>query len=136
MTPLPFLDTNILLRHLLQDDAGQSPRATAYIHRIAAGTQRVRIAETVIFEAVFTLQRGYHIPKGDIAAVLLPLIEIPGMVLPGKTRFRNAFAYYVTLNISFGDAYHAALMKSLNLNEVVSFDREFNRVPGITRLEP
>ena len=68
MTPLPFLDTNIILRHLLQDVPSQSPQASAYIQRIAAGTQRVRIADTVIFETVFTLQRGYRVPKGDIAA--------------------------------------------------------------------
>ncbi len=136
MPSLPFLDTNILLRHLLQDKADQSPRASAYVRRIAAGTQRVRIAETVIFEAVFTLQRSYHVPKADIAAALLPLIALPGMVLPGKGRFRVAFDYYLNLNISFGDAYHAALMKSLKLTEVVTFDHEYNRVPGITRVEP
>jgi len=109
----PFLDTNILLRHLLQDVPDQSSRASAYIQRIEQGAQRVRIAETVIFETVFTLQRTYHVPRGDIATALLALIELPGMVLVGKRRFRVAFDYYVNLNIAFGDAYHAALMRSL-----------------------
>ena len=96
----------------------------------------MRLADTVIFEAVFTLQRSYHIPKSDIAAALLPLIELPGMVLAGKRRFRAAFDYYVNLNISFGDAYHAALMQNLKLTEIVSFDRELERIPNITHLEP
>jgi uncharacterized protein len=136
MTPLPFLDTNIILRHLLQDVPSQSPQATAFMQRIAAGTQRVRTADTVIFETVFTLQRSYRVPKADIAAALLPLIELRGIVLPGKRRFRLAFDHFVTLNISFGDAYHVALMRSLKLSEVVTFDRDYNRVPGISRIEP
>jgi predicted nucleic acid-binding protein len=133
---LSFLDTNVLLRHLLQDVPGQSGRASAYILKIERGIHKVRLTDTVIFETVFTLQRSYHIPKAAIAAALLPLIELPGLVLIGKRRFRVAFDYYVTLKVSFGDAYHAAVMQSLELTEIVSFDQELERIPGIFRLEP
>lgn len=133
---VPFLDTNILLRHLLQDVADQSARSTAYLQRIERGELRVHTADTVIFETVFTLQRTYKVAKADIAAILLPLIELPGIIVPHKRRFRTAFDLYVTLNLPFADAYHAALMKSLKLTEIVTFDREFNRVPGISRQEP
>src|SRR5690242_13589065 len=133
---VPFLDTNILLRHLLQDVADQSARSTAYLQRIERGELRVRTADTVIFETVFTLQRTYKVAKVDIAAALLALIELPGIVLPNKRRFRTAFDLYVDVNLPFADAYHAALMKSLELTEIVTFDQEFNRVPGISRQEP
>jgi predicted nucleic acid-binding protein len=43
---------------------------------------------------------------------------------------------YAELNISFVDAYHAALMKRLGLTDIVTFDRQFDRVPGVSRLEP
>jgi predicted nucleic acid-binding protein len=133
---LPFLDTNILLRHLLQDLPDQSPRCTAYLQQVERGELRVRTADTVVFETVFTLQRSYRKPKAIIAASLLPIIELPGIVLPGKRRFRAVFAYYVGLNISFADAYHAALMHSLHLTEIVTFDREFDRISSLARLEP
>lgn len=133
---LPFLDTNILLGHLLQDLPDQSPRCTAYLQGVERGEVQVRTADTVIFEAVFTLQRTYKVPKATIASALLPLIDLPGIVLPNKRRFRVAFDLYVNLNLPFADAYHAALMRSLKLTEIVTFDREFNRIPGITRQEP
>ena len=133
---IAFLDTNILLRHLLQDHAEQSPRATAYLARIESGDIRVRIAETVIFETVFTLQRQCGQPKSAIRDILVPLIELPGIVLPGKRRMREVFDMYVDLNISFVDAYHAALMKRLGLRDIVTFDRQFNRVRGVRRVEP
>jgi predicted nucleic acid-binding protein len=133
---LSFLDTNILLRHLLQDVPEQSSRCTAYLDRVERGELKVRTADTVVFEVVFTLQRTYKKPKAAIAAALLPIIELPGIVLPNKRRIRRAFDVYVQLNIAFADAYHAALMESLKLTDIVTFDHEFDRIPGISRLEP
>lgn len=79
-----FLDTNILLRHLLQDHPDQFPRSTAYLERIEAGEVQARISNTVIFETVFTLQRTNRRPKEKIRDSLLPLLELPGIILPGK----------------------------------------------------
>ncbi len=61
---------------------------------------------------------------------------MPGIVLPGKRRFRHVFDLYVRLNIAFADAYHVVLMDQLGLEEIVTFDREFDRVPRIKRVEP
>jgi predicted nucleic acid-binding protein len=133
---LPFLDTNVFLRHLLQDEPNQSPRATAYFTRIERGEIQVRTSDIVISEIVFTLQKLYRQPKADIRDHLLPLIELPGIILPGKRRFRRIFDIYVNLNLSFADAYHAVLLDQLKLQELVSFDRGFDRVPGIKRIEP
>jgi predicted nucleic acid-binding protein len=135
--PAPaFLDTNILLRHLLQDVPHQSPRATALIRRIEAGEVRVLLTETVVFETVFSLQRTYKRMPQAIREALLPLLELPGVSLPRKGRFRQAFTRYVDQNLPFADAYHAALMSDLGLREIYSFDEDFDRISGITRLEP
>jgi predicted nucleic acid-binding protein len=86
---LPLLDTNVFLRHLLADHPIQSPRATAYLARIEQGELRVRTTEIVVFETVFNLQRLYKQPKATIRDALLPLIELPGIVLPSKRRLRE-----------------------------------------------
>lgn len=133
---LPFLDTNVFLRHLLGDHPDHSPRASAYISRIERGELSAHTADTVIFEVVFTLERGYKQPKALIRTVLLALLDLPGIVLPAKDRLRQTFDLYVNLNISFADAYHAVLMQERGLDEIVSFDPHFNRVPGLKRTEP
>lgn len=81
-------------------------------------------------------QRHYGVPKTDIRDNLLPILELPGIVLPGKRRFRDAFDLYVDLNLPFADAYHVALMRQLGLKEIVTYDKEFDRVPGLTRIDP
>lgn len=132
---LPFLDTNMLLRHLRQDDPEQSPKATAVLARIEQGDLVVRTADTVIFETVFSLQRGYQQPRSLIAAALLPLISLPGIVLPGKRSYRDIFHLYENSPLGFTDCYHVVLMQRHGSSEIFSFDRHFDRVIGITRRE-
>lgn len=131
-----FLDSNVILRHLLGDHQEQSPRATAYLQRVENREVQVHTAETVIFEVVFTLQRHCRLPKSTIRDAVLPLIELPGVILAGKRRIRRAFDIYVDLNVSFADAYHAVLMQQLKLDTIITFDKEFDRIAAIQRLEP
>jgi predicted nucleic acid-binding protein len=136
MSTLPFIETNIFLRHPREDHADFSPRATALLGRIEQGALKVRTADTVIFETVFTLERTYKQSKEAIRDAFLPLIELPGIELPGKKRFRKVFTYYIEKNISFADAYHAVLIESLRLRQIISFDRDFNRIATVQRVEP
>ena len=132
---IPFLDTNILLRHLRQDDPILSARATAIITRIEQGDLTVRTADTVIFETVFVLQRHYRVPPTQIAQAVLPLIELPGVILPGKRAFRQVFQLWLTTPLEFADCYHLVQMRRHRLTEIFSFDRGFDRIPGIIRRE-
>jgi uncharacterized protein len=131
---LLFLDTNIFLRHLLQDEPVQSPKASAFLKRIEEGEVKVRTTDTVIFETVFTLQKVYRRTKAAIRETLLPLLELSGIVLPQKRRYRKVFSLYVDSNLPFADAYHAVLMEQLNLTEIVSFDTDFDKFKGITKI--
>ena len=133
--PMPFLDTNILLRHLLGDVPEQSARAHVLLKRVEGGL-RVRVTESIVFEAVFTLQRTYKKSRQEISDNLLPILELPGISFPGKAIIREAFRLFLETPLSIVDAYHAALMADLGLTEIYSFDPHFDRVPGITRLEP
>lgn len=130
-----FLDTNILLRHLRADDPALSPKATGILRAIEEGAFRARTSDLVVFEAVYTLHRSYRVPKDKIAENLLPLLQLPGILLPKKRRYHKVFAIYVEYNIAFADAFHAVLMEELRITRILSFDHEFDRLPGIKRLE-
>lgn len=137
MASLPFLDTNIFVRHLTQDNATLSPRATAFIRRIEAGEVTVRTTDTVIFETVFTLQSFYRIARPQIRAGLEPLLKLPSIRLQGKRRYGRTFELYVSFpSLSFADCYHVAFMESQGLTDFISFDKGLSRVSTITRKEP
>jgi predicted nucleic acid-binding protein len=125
----------VFLRHLRQDDPVRSPKATALLARIEQGDMVVRTSDTVIFETVFSLQRGYQQPRSLIADAVLPLLELPGIVLPGKRAYRAVFALYQTSSLGLADCYHVVLMRRLGLREILSLDTDFDRIPGIVRRE-
>jgi predicted nucleic acid-binding protein len=137
MASIPFVDTNIFLRHFRQDHPDHSPRATAFLERIEAGALRARTADTVVFETVFTLERTYRQSRTHIRQILLPLLLLPSMMLPNKRRMRHTFDLYLAYPaLSFADCYHVALMEGLRLTDMVSFDQKFRQVPTIVRKEP
>jgi predicted nucleic acid-binding protein len=103
---------------------------------VRKGEIQLRISDIVVFEVVFTLERRYRHEKARIQQAVLPLIELPGIMLSGKARYPTVFEIYVGRNISFADAYHAVVMQESDVEEVVSFDRDFDRVDGIRRIEP
>jgi predicted nucleic acid-binding protein len=133
---LPFIDSNILLCHLHGEHPEHSPRATALLARIERGELEAQLSDMVVFETVFTLERSYKIPKGEIRDALLALLALPGIVLPGKRRYIRIFDLYVDGSLPFGDAYIAAEMERFGATELYSFDRQFDRIPGVSRLEP
>jgi predicted nucleic acid-binding protein len=131
-----FLDTNILLRHLLQDIPSQSARSSAYLSRIERGELRVHISDFVVFETVFLLERTYEQPRDKVRDVVLGFLHLPGVLLSGKRRFGRVFDLYVGLKISFAEAYHVVLMEQLKTTQIVSYDRDFDKVGHLTRIEP
>jgi|SRR5215204_4924253 len=134
--PYPFLDTNILIRHFTNDHPQHSPRATAYLKQIEAGTIQVRLSEIVLFETVYTLERTYKISKAAIRQALLALLAMPALIMPSKRRYRDMLDLYVSGNIPFADAYIAIQMRQSGSSDIISFDADFDKLPGITRQEP
>jgi predicted nucleic acid-binding protein len=88
---IAFLDSSILLHHLLDDVPEQSARCSDLLQRIEDGELTVRTSDSVIIETVVTLERGYEIPKHAIAEALQPLIALPGIKLPDKRRYHAVF---------------------------------------------
>ena len=131
-----FVDTNIFLRHFLDDNPDQTPRATAYLQRIERGEVRAVTSETVVFETVFVVDRRQGLRPSAIRDLVGPIVALPGLHVPDKHRLLRALDTFATFNIPFADAQHAVVMESMGLSEIVSFDHHFDRIPGITRIEP
>lgn len=130
-----FLDTNIILRFILQDHPIYSKKAAAIFEKIDQESVRVQLSWLVIFEAVFVLQNFHKLPKVTIVQKLLPILLSKNIIFENKALLKSTFDYYVDKNVSLADAYHATLMHKKNIKEIYSFDRDFDKFPQITRLE-
>ena len=70
------LDTNVLLRYVVQDDARQSPLATDLIETALSDDEPGWIASIVLCELVWVLEGPYDYARGMIVATLQRLFEI------------------------------------------------------------
>lgn len=137
MSPTVFLDTNVLVRFLVQDIPHHAVRASALVDRVAAGEINIRFPDTVVFETIYILQRVYSISKLDIVDALTKVIEHPGVILDHKESVLSALEFWShTGGLSFADCYHLALAANLGFTEIYSFDKAMGRYPGVTRVEP
>lgn len=136
--PEYFIDTNIFLRHLTNDNPVQSPACFALIQDIEQGKIQAWTSDLVILEVIFVLSSKtlYNVGRAKIRDLLLPLINLPGIKLTNKRMYRRAFELYTTLSIDFTDAYNAALMESHKNAEIISYDKDFDRIPTVKRHEP
>ncbi len=133
-----FLDTNIFIRHLTNDDPERSPACFALIQAIEQGRQTAWTSELEVAEVVFVLasNRTYHLSRETIRDLLLPLINLPGLKLAHKRLYRRVFDLYTRLPIDYTDAYNAALLEQRKQRELYSYDTDFDHIAGIQRLEP
>ncbi len=135
---VPFLDTNILLRHILNDDPHKSAACFALIQAIERGETTVWTSELAIVEVVFVLEskRTYNRPREAIRDVLLPLLGLPGIKLTHKRLYPRVFDLYTRFPIDFIDCYHVALMEQRDDRTLFSYDTDFDKISGVTRHEP
>ncbi len=77
------------------------------------------------------------LPRAVIRDGVLPIVLLPGMVLSGKQIYRRVFNWYAEhRRLSFADCYHAALVERQGLPAIISFDRDYDRLTEIRRIEP
>ena len=83
------IDTNVLLRYLLSDDALQSKKAS----RLIKGSWRVLVSDAVLVETVWTLAgRKYQLKNKEIVKTILHLFHEPSIV------FENGPVVWKALN--------------------------------------
>jgi len=127
-----LLDTNVILRHLLQDIPAQGEAAT----RLFATAERLVLLDVVAAEAVYVLASFYRTPRTYIHQTLRALVEMPNVVSPGKPQLLRALDLYERERMDFADAYLLASAEARGEALVASFDKGLGKAGGAKRLDP
>ena len=70
------IDTNVLLRYLLEDDAEQFEKAV----RLISGQRKVLVTDVVLVETIWTLRgKKYRLKKPELVTVIQSLFEEPNL---------------------------------------------------------
>jgi predicted nucleic acid-binding protein len=141
---LIFLDANVVLRYLTQpttpEARAMSEEARALFEAVQRGEEEITTTEVVLYEVAYVLasRHHYHLAPADIAAALKLILRLPGFRLPRgeKRRYLRALDIYAAHpSLGFADAIVAATVEQQGI-PLATFDRGFDRLPGITRWQP
>ena len=132
-----FVDTNIFIRYLTQDDADKYQACYQLFKQAEQNQVSLNTSESVLAEVVFVLEsKHYATPRQQIKAALSRLLILPGLKIAHVNIYLRALALYVQHAIDFEDCLSVAHMERLRLREIVGYDRDFDKVQEIVRMEP
>lgn len=135
-----FLDTNVILRFLTRDDEAKAEACFELFQRVSRGEEELSTCEAIVSEVVYVLssaRAGYRLGHEEIRARLLPILTLRGIRIPQKRVYIHALDIYASsIFLDFEDALAIAHMEHQGIDEILSYDRDFDRVEEITRVDP
>lgn len=130
------IDANVIVRLITDEPPQMAEKAEQLFAAVDRGELTLYVAEVVVAEVVWVLKSYYGFTSVEITTLLSEFLDHEGLQCEDKTSLLLALSLYKEKNIDFIDALLAARMVRLKIKEIYSFDKHFDRLPGITRLVP
>ena len=135
---MQFVDANVFIRFLTRDDPEKAQACFQLFQKAKKREILLTTSESVIAEVVYVLSSNqlYNLPREQIRALLYPLLSVPGLRLTHRNMYLRALDLYAAYPIHMEDALIVAQMERQKVTELYIYDRDFNHLPEVSRLEP
>lgn len=124
------LDTNLLVRYLVDDDPAQARRAAAVVERAVARDEPLYVSQIVVCETVWVLSAGYGFGRDAVASTLENLFRARHLQHEDLDSLRRALEAYRAGRGDFADYLIRERARAAGCDHVVTFDRELLREDG------
>lgn len=131
-----LVDTNILLRAILEDHKTQSPRAQRFLEKIKS-SQKYQCYTTpwVIAEIIWTLRSLYRYTRKDVVKIVEGIINTPNLKVLQERLVAEVIVLFEEKGVDFIDAVNCLICSGEEFDGVVSFDEDFDKL-GMKRVQP
>ncbi len=124
------LDTNVLVRYLVQDDPVQAKQAARLIERRCTPDDPGCINLIVLCETVWVLTSAYGFGRDAISDAIDQLLHAVEITVESDQTVVAALRLYRSSKIDFADALIAVRNQQLGCDHTATFDREALAIPG------
>ena len=129
------LDTNVLLRILLNDDPKQSRLAQAVVARAAGLGEAVLLPDVVLCEVEWVLSSTFRLPRARVAETFRRLLEGTEFTFANRAAVGAAVASYEHGKADFSDYLIGATAAAAGASTTFTFDRELHKSDDFTLLQ-
>ncbi len=124
------LDTNVLVRFLVEDDRKQTAAAAALIDRVVKDGDTLFVSDVVVCETVWVMSVSYHIGRKEIAGVLRNLLRARHVTFSAADQLIRALEAYESGKGDFADYLIREHARAADCDQVATFDRVLLRERG------
>lgn len=124
------VDTNVLIRLLIEDDENQGRHAEAFVR--TAG--RVFVSLVVLVEASWVLSSVYELSRDELGTTIDLLLAGDAFVVEKPELAAEALRLYRASHAQFADCVIVASAQAANELPLATFDEAASRLPGARRL--
>lgn len=128
------LDTNVLLRYLIQDDLSQGQIADAYIRQGIEASETFFINNIVLCEMVWVLRRAYKFTREQVIAALEQILQGSQFQFEDKGAVHGAIQQMKTGQGDFSDYLIGKINQQMGCQETATFDRKLQEAKGFKQL--
>ncbi len=126
MSKQRLVDTNLIVRYLVQDHEKHARAAGKLFDACDRGDLETVVLPVVLAECVFVLESFYRHQRADIASALGRLISSPGVEISEVTVHLDALNRYKGSKAHFVDCLLAATAVAKDV-PVATFDQDFRK---------
>jgi predicted nucleic-acid-binding protein len=131
-----FVDANVVLRYLTKVPPTMAEASLKLCTAAQKGKISLKMISITVVEVVWVLESFYSYSKSQIAETLTQFLFSDGLTVESLDLIIEALALYQKRNLDFADALLSVVSLRNEHPIIYSFDHDFDRVTGITRLEP
>ena len=128
-----LVDTNLIVRYLVQDHEKHARAAGRLFEACDRGDLVIVVLSAVLSECVFVLESFYQQAREDIASALGTLISSRGVEINELAIHLDALARYGRTKVHFVDCLIAATASAED-TAIATFDQDFRKL-GNVRVE-
>ena len=126
------LDTNVLVRFLVEDDKAQSEKAARLVRRAIASGEPLFISDVVLCETVWVLLAAYRVPRAEAGEVLARLLKARHLQFSDHGSLSRALESFLAGKGDFADYVIREQARAAGCDEVATFDRALLNEQGFT----
>ena len=131
---MPALDTNILVRYVVQDDSAQLAAAKRLITRCVEEGQSLFVPVTVMLELEWVLRSSFEFRKDDVIHVVSSLLSATELSFESEHALEVALHLFREGTADFADCMHVALASQAGEQPLWTFDKRAARISGAALL--
>ena len=128
------LDTNVVIRFIVQDDASQFRLASGLIRQAKASGQWAVVTILVVLECEWVLRSGYQYSKIQILSLLHALVHDGDVLVEDYPVLEKALDLWEQSSAQFANCFILAKSLALGCSTMVTFDKRASKLVNCSLL--